>query len=240
MARGRQIGTKNFSAQGFDKKRLRGILFNMSKAVSKGAAKSLEEIAPSFLAYVATTEPGFNDYTGNLADSYAATLFIRRKYVKTFYHSTNRHGEIHHGPRGGRWVALLPPARHNIRRKTLLDEETRRIYRHRHEWAVYDASKAKRYLKKWEKEGGYKGKRTAVKGNASYSASRFGSPYAQNFLRIENHAPYAEMVQQGKGGTHKHYRVLRGSAVYNITKKATALVKAVTLRELKEAGFKVK
>lgn len=239
MARGRRIGSKNYSAQPFTKSRLRGILFNMSTAVHKGAAKSLEEIAPSFLAYVASTEPEFNDYTGNLANAYAATLFVRRKYVKTFYHDTGRHGVVHEGPRGGRWVALLPPARHKIKRKKLLPIAERSSVRHRHEWDKFAAVPVKRYLKRWERENGYSGKRTASRGG-SYSASRFGSPYAQNFLRIENHAPYAEMVQQGRGSVHKHYRVLRGAALYKMTQSATALVKSVTLKELKAAGFKVK
>lgn len=238
MARGRRIGSKNYSAQPFTRSRLRGILFNMTGAVNKGAAKSLEEIAPSFLAYVASTEPEFNDYTGNLANAYAATLFVRRRYVKTFYHDTGRHGVVRTGPRGGRWVALLPPARHKVRRKKLLPEAERAAARHRHEWGV-EGIPAKRYLKRWEREAGYSGKKTAFRG-AGYSAAAFGSPYAQNFLRIENHAPYAEMVQQGRGSVHKHYRVLRGSALYKMTQKTAALVKTVTLKELKAAGFKVK
>lgn len=237
MAKGRRIGSKNFSAQPFTRSRLRDILFNMSMAVNKGTAKSLEEIAPSFLAYIAKTEPEFNDFTGNLANAYAATLFIRRKYVKTFYHDTGRHASgVHYGPRGGVWVPLLPPARHKVRRKRLIDKENR-TSRHKYEWGV-EGVPAKRYLKPWEKMNGYRG-RTAFRGG-SYSASTFGSPYAQNFLRIENQAPYAEMVQQGRGGTHRHYRVLRGSAAYRMTQSATALVKSITLKELKAAGFKIK
>lgn len=210
----------------------------MGSAFEKGAARSLEDLAPRFLAYVARTEPTFNDFTGNLANSYTAQVFIRRKYKKTFYHDTGRHGTVHIGPRGGRWVALMPPARHKVRRKLLLPESERSAQRHTHEWQGIGNPPEKRYLKSWENPNGYR-RNTGLRG-ASYSAGAFGSAYAQNFMRIENQAPYAEMVQQGRGGVHKHYRVLRGAAVNQLTSQATELVKMVTLQELRKAGFKVR
>lgn len=237
MARGRHIGTKNFSVRVFSNPQLKSILYNIGETINKGASKSLEDLAPRFLAYVAQTEPQFNDYTGNLLNAYTARLYVRRKYVKTFFHDTGRHGAVHRGPKGGRWVSLMPPARHKVRRKQLLPESERSAARHRHEWGV-GGEPNKRYLKPWENPNGYR-KNTGLRGS-SFSAASFGSAKAQNFLRISNQSPYAEMVQQGRGGTHKHYRVLRGAAVSKMSSQATELVKMVTLQELKKAGFKVK
>lgn len=238
MAKGRRIGTKNFSVRSFTNSQLKSLLYNMNGAFNKGAARSLEEMTPQFLAYLAQTEPGFNDFTGNLANSYTAQLYVRRKYVKSFFHDTGRHGTVHHGPRGGRWVSLMPPARHKVRRKQLLPESERSAARHTHEWQNVGNTPEKRYLKKWENPNGYR-KNTGLRGS-SFSAASFGSAKAQNFVRFSNQAPYAEMVQQGKGGVHRHYRVLRGAAVSKMTSKATEIVKYVTLQELKKAGFKVK
>lgn len=243
MAKGRRSGSRNFSRQAFTESRLKGIMYGIRDAVQKGAAVSLEELAPEFLRYVATSEPEFNDYTGNLVNAYAATLFVKRKYVKTFFHETGKRGIIKRGPKGGRYAFLQKPLRHyeGRRRKMLVEREGgmagfRSVYKYREYFNYKD--RQIRYLKKWEKLGGYR-RRSAMKG-VNYSARGFGSAYAQNFLRIENQAPYAEMVQQGRGGAHKHYRVLRGANVARMTSRATELTKMVTLQELKKAGFKVR
>ena len=248
MAKGRRLGSKNFSPQQFTQSRLKGIWSNMNKAIERGVRKTMVTLAPNFLEYVAKTEPEFNDYTGNLLNAYSATLYVRKRYVKTFFHDTGRHGKIHIGKKpGSRWAELLPPARHGMRGYEIMESWSktdafgrpiRTTYR---QISSRRKPSKKRYLKRWEREDGYQ-RRLARRGNVSSAInSAFGgNPSAQNVLMIQNTAPYAVMVQQGKGGVHRHYRVLRSAALKKMTNDSVALVKAVTSQELRAAGFKIR
>lgn len=212
----------------------------MLGAVKKGVEVSLIDIARTLLDSVVKTEPQFNDYTGNLVNSYVAHVFRQRRYALTLRHDTEPRGTVIYGPRGGRRAKMIRP-RHSVRRWQSKDV-TGNI---RGEWGGKNKTQSweskalghYRYLRKWEKDIGY-GYRT-YGGKGSYSAFG-GAKYAQNWITIENQAPYAADVQMGRGRTSRHFNVLRGAFVRKRTSKMTTLVQNVLNQELKKAGFKIK
>lgn len=238
---GRRQGAKNKTViEKFFKK--------LNTTINVGNRKGLEQLAQPLVDEIATTIPGFNDYTEGLANSYAATVFSKRQAVRTVYHETGHRGVPHTGKKGGRWVALTTE-RHGLPGYEIINKGTLNEYKVRSRNAR--KSSRRRYLRKWEKMGGYRsvttyGARKNGKKFGAYSALQGGGDSrAQNWLIIENKAPYADWVNRGIWNrlTHtrnRRYRVMPDAITRKIGPRATELIRVVTLKELKAAGFTVK
>lgn len=238
-------GVRNFQGRDFGLFQLRSILANIydqaEKAGSRAAEETVETIGRRFLDYIATTEPGFNDYTGNLANSYAAKIFVKGKYLKTLFHDAGYIGKIYttHGRRGGRYALLRTPPRHKISSRKKMAVYVDPAGRHTREVEQFEASeRPKRYLKHWEKRRYRNWNRNYDKGLVF--RDKKGRFITQAWIEIENQAPYAAMVQQNKNLPHSRYNVLRGARVEKLRNEATMLVKRVTIANLRKAGFNVK
>ncbi len=208
-------------------------------AVEAASAKTIEEIAPKYLNSVISQEAQFNNYTGNLESAYVAEVYRQRKLSKRIHADEIRkikRGVVKVGKRGGRYVKIVNPPRHEIRSRRANPDYDKNAVSGTHKYETYKEYDTKRirYLKKWEKTGGYKSNRTHKRAN--YMRGR-----AQNFITIRNTAPYAASVQMGKG-RHKHYNVLRGGLpiATAMRKEAGELLRTTVLQELKKAGFKVR
>ena len=240
---GRPAGAKN-------KTEIEKLFKKIQFAVNVGNRKGLEELAQPLVDEIATTMPGFNDYTEALANSYAATVFSNRKPVKTVFHDTGHRGIVRRSrgknAKGGRWV-YLTNRRHGLGGRITYNKGTKNEYS-QYGRNVRDPRK-KRYLKSWEKLGGEYRKNTwGGRRNGrqiGYTPMTSGAPQAQNWLVIENRAPYADWVNRGvrnplSGKRNSPRRVMQNAVVRKIGPRATELVRTVVLKELKAAGFKVK
>lgn len=246
----------------------------LQTAINVGTRKGLEKFAQPLVDEYAKYEPKFNDYSKGLVNSYAATVFASRRPVKTVYHKENIPA-IQYGKNGARWVPLTTE-RHGQTRT--IEETITRTYtlpwggtreaKVKVRKRVDKKSARRRYLKSWEKLGGYRGKRfrdsegvstverngpgRSVTGFSGRRALRYNAGYftgngrsaAQNWIVLENKAPYADWVQRGIYNPFSHrknrkYRVMMGAITEKVNSKGTELVRMVTKKELKQAGFKV-
>ena len=234
---GRKPGSKN-------KTEIEKFFKKLNEAVNVGNRKGLEQLAQPLVDEIATTMPGFNDYSEGLINSYAATVFSQKKPVKTVFHETGQRGVVHIGKNGGRWVALTRE-RHGQKGFEIINQGTSSEYKIKSRNAR--KSSRRRYLKKWEKMGGYRQNTWGGRRNGKqigYTPMVAGSGRAQNWLVIENRAPYAEWVNRGirnpwSKRKNTPRRVMQDSVTRKIGPHATELVRTVTINELKAAGFKV-
>lgn len=219
----------------------------IKKNIEIGTGKGLEKLAQPLVDEIAENEARYNDYTGNLVNSYSATVFVQRNPKKTVYHESGSRAVVHHTPNGAKWVYLTKerhglPSVEEIQKTIQYSWGTREItYKNRNRHGR--KSRKKRYLKRWEKLTGY---RRSVFKRSSYSALGGGSAQAKNFIIVENQAPYADWVQRGVYNPLSHrrnhrYNVLGNSIVMRNKKgRMTDMIRYATIEQLKKAGFKVK
>lgn len=206
-----------------------------------GYVRTLDSIAEELLGSEMALSK-FNMYSGNLHNSYQASVFTNGQLTKIVTPNPPKTGSMDYGPKGARYFLLQGKPRHPIHPKS---------------------AKNKRYPKKSEKNPsdigyrdiGFVNQRFKIKGKGSKSrsgramiggwqdtsASRNSPASRNNLIRsgivIENTAPYADAV-------NLRYRVLKFAQARNIASKYDAkghsLIRVATQKVIKAAGFSIK
>jgi hypothetical protein len=217
---------------------LKKITAGIRAGVEKGAAVSLTQIAPKLLENIVEQEARFNNYTGNLEESYVAVVFTKGKKTIFDHNAKDDDKNTVVPTKGGGRKVKVALIRHGERAAGWFEVgSTNRGKRGEHRYErkkeKINAATAFRYLKKWEKEDGYKKMATL-----GMRRERVNARGLTSYLQIRNVAPYAAAVQYGKRGVH--YNVLRGAMIKNMRNEMFQLIKIVTLKELKGQGLNVK
>lgn len=210
--------------------------------------RTLDEIAGQ-LVKDSTMNAGFNEYTGNLYNSYQATV-ISNGNVTSTYHPTPHKGYVMNGGRrkrgvwvkkgDSRWSPLMKQ-RHAFKvksqgpRLTGMNKKSRKSG---------DGIRI-RFLKSYEKnptDRGYNDLSIAKSSKSAqfrigYMQKGGGGGIIRSGIVMENTAPYADAVNM-------RYTVLNHSTPRRIAGryggKGANLARILTKRALKEAGFNVK
>ena len=136
----RELSRRNWKGKEYFDKELKRILGNVQIATVGGAVakhvKSLEEVSHELIREALSARK-YNDWTGNLSNSYVATVVTNGK-VTHKYHIKQSRNKIKYGKkRGTRYVELMFGDNHNV---AALNRKFGRYY----------GVGAIRYLKKWE------------------------------------------------------------------------------------------
>lgn len=220
----RELSRRNWKGKEYVEKELRQELSKRQIAAIGGALSqhvaAMESISHDLLKS-AIYASKFNEYTGNLTNSYVATVVSNGKVVHQ-YHIEHPKGKIHHTKRGKRYAYLMAENHPTSPKDRTLN------------------GKNIRYLKKWETENkdSYRSKSMLhSKGNfrIGYIQGGSGDGRVRSGIVIENIAPYASAV-------HRRYRVLADSTPRTVHGKwggkYEALVRVATLRMLRKVGIK--
>lgn len=220
----RELSRRNWKGKEYFEKELKRELSKVQIAALGGALSqhvaALEDISHELLTSSVQARK-FNDYTGNLVNSYVATVVSNGKVVHQ-YHVDSPRGDIHHTKRGKRYAYLMSDNHPTSPKDRTLN------------------GKNIRYLKKWEteKQDAYRNKSMMhSKGNyrIGYIQGGSGDGKVRSGIVIENTAPYASAV-------HRRYRVLANSTPRIVHGKwggkYEGLVRVATLRMLRKVGIK--
>ena len=220
----RELSRRNWKGKEYSEKELKRELSKVQIAALGGAfsqhVAAMEEMSHDLLKN-AIYASKFNEYTGNLANSYVATVVSNGKVVHQ-YHLNRPRGKIYHTKRGKRYSYLMSDIHPRSPKDRTLN------------------GKDIRYLKKWEteKEDAYRSKSMLhSKGNfrIGYIQGGSGDGRVRSGIVIENTAPYASAV-------HRRYRVLANSTPRTVRGKwggkYEGLVRVATLRTLRKIGIK--
>lgn len=245
----KQLSKRKRENKAFDEKEIKDIVDDIYLSTIKAAIGAhtitLDQIANEMISR-ATADAGFNEYTGNLYNSYQATVVSNNSLVKVLRPSPHR-GIIAFGGRrkkgvwiksgDSRWSPLMKerhpfpkqgPRLPGARKKSRKSGDGVRI----------------RFLKKYEKSVSDDGYSEDTIMNSFGSANfRFGylqgggDGLVRSGILLENTAPYADAV-------HIRYRVLNKAMPRTIIgkyrNKGTNLIRVMTKRALKAAGFNIK
>ena len=249
---GRPVGTKNYRGRSYGPNDIRRIFGRIDLQIKRGAALGIsvtkEAIAEQMLSVV-SAQSKFNSYTGNLNDSYVATIVTNRKISGLVYYQA-RKNSVRYGKHGGRYAELQSPPKHRNFAGFILRSKGGRKNGKRYKSVEYKGGKRLmmkngkiiRYLHKWEKEGNnpYRSGALGPKGgNFNIGYLNRDSGKIQSGIVIENTAPYSGAVQ------HRGYNVMKGAAErvahggrwgYHATK----LVRVAAIKALKDAGIEVR
>lgn len=220
----RELSRRNWKGKEYVENELKRVLSKVQIAALGGALSqhiaTLEGISRDLLNSEIQSKK-FNDYTGNLANSYVATVVSNGKVVGQYYMNIPK-GKIHHTKRGKRYAYLMLENHPTSPKDRTLN------------------GKNIRYLKKWETENkdSYRSKSMLhSKGNfrIGYIQGGSGDGRVRSGIVIENTAPYASAV-------HRRYRVLANSTSRTVHgrwgNKYEGLVRVATLRTLRKVGIR--
>lgn len=197
----------------------------------KAHKRTLDEAAAELIKN-ATMSAEFNDYTGNLYNSYQVTVVSNGKITNVVSPENPKKGLVFPGKRKGRWSPLLTK-RHGLPKLgPKLKNGTSIRYLHKYE--------------KYPSEKGYDdlGLKKSVSRNGKspqlrvgYMQEGGGGGLIKSAIVLSNNAPYADAV-------HLRRNVIKHASARRITNKyggkGANLARVMTKRMLKEAGFNVK
>lgn len=241
---------ENTAANIEDTKRfLDGVSACAAKALLTAHITSENRAAQAALKSV-MREAEFNEYTGNLYNSYRATIVSNGEVVDYIYPDKPHMGKVHHTrkTKKGRGINRYSPIMK--RRHPVPLREPRlvlNVKRRNNMPKGLNNRKIVRYLKRYEKnpsEKGYNelGVKTpggGAKLRIGYLQPGAGGGIIRSGVILENTAPYADAV-------HVRHNVLKKSLAKRVYNKEYAggkganLLRVLTKRTLKEAGYDIK
>ena len=247
-----QLNKKGRKEEQYTRKELKAILDSISfvaqASMHYAKKKTLYDVAEESLI-IATRNAGFNEYTGNLYNSYNAAVMHNGRIVFSFGPSTPHKGTVDNtsGRRArGVWIkkgnSRFSPLR--INRHPLPKQGPRMGGTGKNKSRKSGNGHPIRFLKEYEKNPSKFGYRDLALGMSSLTHMHglldIGGKRDHRIksgVIVQNTAPYS-------GAVERRYNVLSASTIRNLpskyTSKGTQLIRVITKRSLKKAGFDIK
>lgn len=242
----KQLSSRKRINRAFTNKEVKSFVNGVYIGAIGGSIKShkisLDELARELIKNT-TMSAEFNDYTGNLYNSYQATVVSNGRITNVLSPENPKKGLVFNGKRKGRWSPLLT-RRHSISKLgPKLKNGTSIRYLHKYE--KYPSEKGYDDLG-LKKSISTRGRKSLAKTGKKIKSPQFrvgsmqegaGDGLIRTAIVLSNNAPYSDAVNLRKS-VIKHATSRRVLNKYG--GKGANLARVMTKRMLKEAGFNVK